>query len=76
MIRLPFLLFFSAILFSAGVFGVLARKNAVRNPRRTAAPAVLLFTIVLGDRRWESPSALTRVTLAPGARHPRCRLPR
>jgi len=29
MIRLPFLLFFSAILFSAGVYGVLARRNAV-----------------------------------------------
>jgi NADH-quinone oxidoreductase subunit K len=28
-IRLPFLLFFSAILFSAGVYGVLARRNAV-----------------------------------------------
>jgi NADH:ubiquinone oxidoreductase subunit K len=29
MIRLPFLLLFSAILFSAGVYGVLARRNAV-----------------------------------------------
>ena len=29
MIRLPFILFFSAILFSAGVYGVLARRNAV-----------------------------------------------
>jgi NADH:ubiquinone oxidoreductase subunit K len=29
MIRLPFLLIFSAILFSAGVYGVLARRNAV-----------------------------------------------
>ncbi len=29
MIRLPFLLFFSAVLFSAGVYGVLARRNAV-----------------------------------------------
>ena len=28
-IRLPFVLFFSAILFSAGVYGVLARRNAV-----------------------------------------------
>jgi NADH:ubiquinone oxidoreductase subunit K len=28
-IRLPFLLFFSAVLFSAGVYGVLARRNAV-----------------------------------------------
>jgi NADH:ubiquinone oxidoreductase subunit K len=28
-IRLPFLLIFSAILFSAGVYGVLARRNAV-----------------------------------------------
>jgi len=28
-IRLPFLLVFSAILFSAGVYGVLARRNAV-----------------------------------------------
>src|SRR5205085_3727416 len=28
-IRLPFILFFSAILFSAGVYGVLARRNAV-----------------------------------------------
>ena len=29
MIRLPFLLLFSALLFSAGVYGVLARRNAV-----------------------------------------------
>ena len=29
MIRLPFLLMFSALLFSAGVYGVLARRNAV-----------------------------------------------
>jgi NADH:ubiquinone oxidoreductase subunit K len=29
MIRLPFLLFFSAVLFSCGVYGVLARRNAV-----------------------------------------------
>ena len=29
MIRLPFLLLFSAFLFSAGVYGVLARRNAV-----------------------------------------------
>jgi NADH:ubiquinone oxidoreductase subunit K len=29
MIRLPIALFFSAILFSAGVYGVLARRNAV-----------------------------------------------
>jgi NADH:ubiquinone oxidoreductase subunit K len=29
MIRLPFLLFFGAVLFSAGVYGVLARRNAV-----------------------------------------------
>jgi NADH:ubiquinone oxidoreductase subunit K len=29
MIRLPYLLFFSAVLFSAGVYGVLARRNAV-----------------------------------------------
>ena len=28
-IRLPFLLFFAAVLFSAGVYGVLARRNAV-----------------------------------------------
>ena len=28
-IRLPFLLMFSAVLFSAGVYGVLARRNAV-----------------------------------------------
>jgi NADH:ubiquinone oxidoreductase subunit K len=28
-IRLPFLLFFSAVLFSAGIYGVLARRNAV-----------------------------------------------
>jgi NADH:ubiquinone oxidoreductase subunit K len=28
-IRLPFILFFSALLFSAGVYGVLARRNAV-----------------------------------------------
>jgi NADH:ubiquinone oxidoreductase subunit K len=28
-IRLPFLLLFSAFLFSAGVYGVLARRNAV-----------------------------------------------
>ncbi|MBA3552613.1 MAG: NADH-quinone oxidoreductase subunit NuoK [Actinobacteria bacterium] len=27
--RLPFLLFFSAVLFSAGIYGVLARRNAV-----------------------------------------------
>jgi len=29
MIRLPLVLFFSAFLFSAGVYGVLARRNAV-----------------------------------------------
>ena len=29
MIRLPFILFFGALLFSAGVYGVLARRNAV-----------------------------------------------
>ncbi len=29
MIRLPFVLLFSAFLFSAGVYGVLARRNAV-----------------------------------------------
>lgn len=29
MIRLPLLLFFAAFLFSAGVYGVLARRNAV-----------------------------------------------
>ena len=29
MIRLPLLLIFSALLFSAGVYGVLARRNAV-----------------------------------------------
>ena len=29
MIRLPFLLFFAALLFSTGVYGVLARRNAV-----------------------------------------------
>ena len=29
MIRLPLILFFSAVLFSAGVYGVLARRNAV-----------------------------------------------
>ena len=29
MIRLPFLLFFAALLFSAGVYGVLVRRNAV-----------------------------------------------
>jgi NAD(P)H-quinone oxidoreductase subunit 4L len=28
-VRLPFLLFFGAILFAAGVYGVLARRNAV-----------------------------------------------
>jgi NADH:ubiquinone oxidoreductase subunit K len=28
-IRLPLILFFSALLFSAGVYGVLARRNAV-----------------------------------------------
>jgi NADH:ubiquinone oxidoreductase subunit K len=28
-IRLPFLLLFAALLFSAGVYGVLARRNAV-----------------------------------------------
>ena len=28
-IRLPFLLLFAAVLFSAGVYGVLARRNAV-----------------------------------------------
>jgi NADH:ubiquinone oxidoreductase subunit K len=28
-IRLPFLLIFAALLFSAGVYGVLARRNAV-----------------------------------------------
>jgi NADH:ubiquinone oxidoreductase subunit K len=28
-IRLPLVLFFSAVLFSAGVYGVLARRNAV-----------------------------------------------
>ena len=29
MIRLPFVLMFAALLFSAGVYGVLARRNAV-----------------------------------------------
>ena len=29
MIRLPLILIFSAVLFSAGVYGVLARRNAV-----------------------------------------------
>ncbi|HEX9124231.1 MAG TPA: NADH-quinone oxidoreductase subunit NuoK [Actinomycetota bacterium] len=29
MIRLPLALFFSAVLFSSGVYGVLARRNAV-----------------------------------------------
>ena len=29
MIRLPYLLFFAAVLFSAGVYGVLVRRNAV-----------------------------------------------
>lgn len=29
MIRLPFVLFFAALLFAAGVYGVLARRNAV-----------------------------------------------
>ena len=29
MIRLPFLLFFGAALFSCGIYGVLARRNAV-----------------------------------------------
>ena len=29
MIRIPLVLFFSAVLFSAGVYGVLARRNAV-----------------------------------------------
>ena len=29
MIRLPFVLMFAAFLFSAGVYGVLARRNAV-----------------------------------------------
>ncbi len=29
MIRLPFVLMFSSLLFSAGVYGVLARRNAV-----------------------------------------------
>ncbi len=29
MIRLPFILAFSALLFSAGVYGVLARRNAI-----------------------------------------------
>ena len=29
MIRLPLVLFFSAVLFSTGVYGVLARRNAV-----------------------------------------------
>lgn len=29
MIRLPLVLFFSAALFSAGVYGVLARRNAI-----------------------------------------------
>lgn len=29
MIRLPLVLFFSALLFSTGVYGVLARRNAV-----------------------------------------------
>lgn len=29
MIRLPFVLTFSALLFSAGIYGVLARRNAV-----------------------------------------------
>ena len=30
MIRLPFVLFFAALLFSAGVYGVLARRNAIK----------------------------------------------
>jgi NADH:ubiquinone oxidoreductase subunit K len=30
MIRLPFVLFFAALLFSTGVYGVLASRNAVR----------------------------------------------
>ena len=29
MIRLPLVLFFSAVLFSTGIYGVLARRNAV-----------------------------------------------
>ena len=29
MIRLPLVLMFSALLFSAGVYGVLARRNAI-----------------------------------------------
>jgi NADH-quinone oxidoreductase subunit K len=29
MVRLPLILFFSAMLFSAGVYGVLARRNAI-----------------------------------------------
>ena len=29
MVRLPLILFFSSILFSAGVYGVLARRNAI-----------------------------------------------
>ena len=29
MIRLPFILLFSALLFSTGIYGVLARRNAV-----------------------------------------------
>jgi NADH:ubiquinone oxidoreductase subunit K len=29
MVRIPLVLFFSAVLFSAGVYGVLARRNAV-----------------------------------------------
>jgi NADH:ubiquinone oxidoreductase subunit K len=29
MVRIPLVLFFSALLFSAGVYGVLARRNAV-----------------------------------------------
>jgi NADH:ubiquinone oxidoreductase subunit K len=29
MIRLPFVLFFAALLFATGVYGVLARRNAV-----------------------------------------------
>ncbi len=29
MVRLPLVLFFSALLFSAGVYGVLARRNAI-----------------------------------------------
>src|SRR5207247_11246485 len=35
-IRLPLVLFFSAVLFSTGVYGVLARRNAVRSEEHTS----------------------------------------